>query len=340
LIGGSIALALKAQGWFGAGDDLVAERVAEALELGIIDEAGLGDPAITFVASPAGSIATQAKRALDKTRGLVTDVGSVKAAIVTAVDDPRFLGGHPMAGSEQVGLTGSLSTMFDGAVWVLTPSSSTPDETISVVRRVISSFGTDLVVLSAERHDELVAMISHVPHLTAATLMRLATERSLEHRSLLRLAAGGFREMTRVAAGLPDNLVDIFPANHTAITGVLDDLIEALTDVREKVAAGDGDAIHSHLSEARSARINLPSTALDPSEMTEVRIPITDQPGELQRVLTLAGELDVNVYDIEIAHTAEGDRGVLIVVVSSSSSPLIEGGLIALGYRPRTRALS
>src|SRR5204862_3572985 len=125
------------------------------------------DAAITFVAVPVGSIPDAARDALARTAGYVTDVGSVKGTILDAVDDPRFVGGHPMAGSEQDGLDGADADVFEGAVWVLTPTVTTDDNAFAVVRTTVTAFGADVVALSPERHDTLVAVVSHVPHLAA-----------------------------------------------------------------------------------------------------------------------------------------------------------------------------
>ena len=114
-----------------------------------------------------------------------------------------------MAGSEQEGLIGADPAMFSDANWVLTPTEDTSDEAFKRIREVIISLGAEIVTLSPSRHDSLVAMVSHVPHLAAATLMGLAANRSEEHFAVLRLAAGGFRDMTRIAAGNPTIWPDI-----------------------------------------------------------------------------------------------------------------------------------
>jgi len=204
LIGGSIGLALVERGWHVSGDDLDPARVQRAISMGCVHAAGLDPTAeITIVATPVLAVADQVKRALAETDGVVTDVGSVKNSIAVAIDDPRFVGGHPMAGSELDGLDGADGTMFEGAVWVLTPTASTADTTFSAVAAVVNDLGAEVIALPPDRHDQVVAVISHVPHLTAATLMGLASERAEEHAALLRLAAGGFRDMTRIASGQP-----------------------------------------------------------------------------------------------------------------------------------------
>ncbi|NCZ90200.1 MAG: prephenate dehydrogenase/arogenate dehydrogenase family protein, partial [Actinobacteria bacterium] len=182
LIGGSLCAALGQRGWTVHGHDVDASRIGEAKEKGLISESGLDrDAEITFVATPVSATTDAVRDALAQTTGVVTDVGGVKAPVVSAVSDARFVGGHPMAGSELVGLAGADPDLFVGATWVLCPSSSTADASFEKVASVVKELGAEIVALDALRHDELVAIVSHLPHLTAATLMGLASERSQEH---------------------------------------------------------------------------------------------------------------------------------------------------------------
>lgn len=341
LIGGSIGLALKAQGWHVTGTDRDPGRAVRALELGALDEIGNDTSAsIVFLAVPVSGVADAARRALaSNLSAVVTDVGSVKAPIVSAVDSDRFVGGHPMAGSEQEGVEGADATLFDGAVWVLTPTEQTDSDALVLVRDVVSSLGAQVLALPPERHDELVAVVSHVPHLTAASLMVLAAEGAEESSALLRLAAGGFRDMTRIAAGHPGIWPDICADNRDAIVATLDRLRAALDDVRSVVASGDRDGLLTMLERARRARVNLPARAVQAEDLVEVRVPVPDRPGVLAEVTTLAGELAVNIHDLEIAHSAEGDRGVLVLVVDAASVEVLRGALFARGFRMSAVAL-
>jgi prephenate dehydrogenase len=341
LIGGSIALALRERGWHVTGDDLDPARVERALTLRAIDAGGCDpDARITFVATPVVAVADQVKRALAETSGLVTDVGSVKGGITAAIEDPRFVGGHPMAGSELEGLDVADASMFEGAVWVLTPSPTTADSTFSQVAAVVAELGAEVIALPAERHDQLVAVISHVPHLAAATLMELASDRSEEHVALLRLAAGGFRDMTRIASGHPAIWLDICAENRPAILSALDGLIEGLASMRDVVDRDDRSALHDRLQRAREARANLPGRVIQPNELAEVRIPIPDRPGAAAEVFTLAAELGVNIANFEVVHSAEGNRGVAVVLVDAAMAELYRGGLMARGYRPAVQRLA
>jgi prephenate dehydrogenase len=253
--------------------------------------------------------------------------------------DPRYVGGHPMAGSELEGIDGARADLFEGATWVLTPVEGTDDAAYAAVRAVITSFGADVVSIPPDRHDSMVAVVSHVPHLTAATLMRLADESSTEHRALLRLAAGGFRDMTRIAAGHPGIWPDICAENRTAIVDELDRLVDALTEVRDVVAKSDRSELVGMLEQARAARVALPARYAKPDAVAEVRVPIPDRKGVLAQITTLATELDVSILDIEIAHSAEGPQGVLIVLVEAELGPRLVDGLVAEGFRPSLRHL-
>ena len=341
LIGGSIAAGLRQRGWRVAGDDADASTIDAAVERGVIDAPGLDEQAeITFVAVPVLAVAEQVKRALSETSGVVTDVGSVKVPVAEACDDARFVGGHPMAGSELDGLDGADPEMFNGAVWVVTPQVHTDDLTLTRVTSVLRVLNAEVVALTPSHHDQVVAVVSHVPHLAAATLMQLAVGRAEEHAPLLRLAAGGFRDMTRIAAGRPDIWLDICVENRNAIVDALDELIGGLRDVRDRVEAHDRDGLRTMLASAREARTNLPGRVAHPEDLVEVRIRIPDRAGAAAEVFTLAADLGVNIANFEVVHLAEGNRGVAIVLIDAASADVFRGGLIARGFKPSFAALS
>jgi prephenate dehydrogenase len=340
LIGGSIALALRQRGWHVSGVDHDEVRAQRALDVGAIDRVGYDPEAeISFVATPVGGIPTAVREALAASPGVVTDVGGVKASVVAEIGDARFVGGHPMAGSEQEGVDGATADLFEGAVWVLTPAPDTDPTAFTLVRSVVAAFGAEVVEVTPERHDQLVAVVSHVPHLTAAALMSLAATRAEEQRGLLRLAAGGFRDMTRIASGHPGIWPDICATNRIAIVEALDELVGSLSSVRDMVDATDGAALLDVLDGARRTRNSLPARSVRPGELVEIHVPVKDQPGELSGITTLATDLDVNIYDIEIDHSAESARGRLVLVVSASMAERFVGGLMARGYHPTSHHL-
>ncbi len=340
LIGGSLGLALRERGWHVTGDDVDAARAARALQLGALDAVGTDPEAeMTFVATPVGSIVGAARAALAG-GGVVTDVGGVKATVVADVDDPRFVGGHPMAGSDLDGVEGADAGLFEGATWVLTPTLETDSDAYTRVRAVVRSLGAEVVALPPDRHDSLVALVSHVPHLAAASLMSLASQGAEEHAAVLRLAAGGFRDMTRVAASHPANWLDVCTENREAILDGLDRLVEALGDMRERVAGGDRQALRLALEQARDARIKLPSRLDRPGDLIEVRVPVPDRPGVLADVTTLLAELDVNIENLETVDSPEGPSGVLLLVIAAAAEPRVRRALAERGYRPARRHLS
>jgi len=340
LVGGSLAVGLRQRGWRVHGDDARSATLERAVELGVIDAGGLAaDAAITFVAVPVMVIAEAVKRALAETNGLVTDVGSVKAPVCAECHDPRFIGGHPMAGSELDGLDGADGDMFNGAIWVLTPTEETDDRALAVISGIVRELGAEVVALTAERHDQVVAVVSHVPHLAAATLMQLASDRAEEHAALLRLAAGGFRDMTRIASGHPDIWLDICAQNRPAIVAALDGLIDRLSDIRQVVDEDDRDGLEAALASAREARTNLPGRIAHPENLAEVRIPIPDRTGAAAEVFTLAADLGVNIANFEVVHLPESNRGVAVVLVDATTSDVFKGGLIARGFKPAVTPL-
>lgn len=340
LIGGSVAAALTERGWSVSGIDGDARRCDDARARGLIADVGLDpDAVLTIVATPVSSIAEWVRRALAETSGLVTDVGSVKAPIAVAVGDERFIAGHPMAGSELQGLDGADAQLFRGAVWVLTPSATTSDDTFERVANVVRSLGAEVLVLRPEEHDRLVAVTSHLPHLTAATLMSLADERADDHAAVMRLAAGGFRDMTRVASGHPTIWLDICRENRDAIVDAVDAMVAGLTKMRRIVAESDDSALLEVLRTAREARANLPGRVRELADVVELRIPIPDRAGAAAEVFSLAAELGVNTANFEVVHSVEGDRGILVMVVAASDADLFRGGLRARGFKAVVAAI-
>ena len=338
LIGGSVGLALRERGWHVSGVDTGDGVADRAVELGALTVGGVdADADLVVVATPVHAAARVIGEVLTSGRWrpdvVITDVGSVKGPLLAAIDHPYFVGGHPMAGSEQVGVEGASGDLFVGATWVLTPTAATDPDAYAQVRSVLADLGADVVALAPDQHDALVAVVSHVPHLTAAALMDLAAGLGQEHAALLQLAAGGFRDMTRIAAGQPSIWPDICEDNAEAIVATLDLLIEALGGMRRRVADHDHDSLLQILERAAAARRVLSDRAPLPEEMVEVRIPVPDRPGVIAEVTVLAAELGINILDLEIAHSVDGDRGVLVLLVDHLSAPTLLATLADRGYR-------
>ncbi|HEY7135852.1 MAG TPA: prephenate dehydrogenase, partial [Acidimicrobiia bacterium] len=344
LIGGSVGLAMARAGIEVVGYDRDPARTQRAKELGVVNEvasslrdAVQGADAVV-AAVPVGAIPAVVVDALDAGAPVVTDVGSVKAPVVVEVERtrpelaPRFVAGHPMAGSEQDGLDGADADLFEGAMWVLTPTERTDPDAYQALRALVVRLGAEVVAVSPEQHDALVAVVSHVPQLAASTLMNVANRGNDEHSVLLRLAAGGFRDMTRIASSHPAIWPDICLANRDAIVGALDRYLDELTRVRAIVAAGDRTDLLELLESARAARRNLPTGIPADTTMFELRIPVPDREGVIAEVSTLAARFAVNISDLEIAHSLEGRSGVLVLVVAERGLDAFEHALAEHGY--------
>ncbi len=325
MIGGSIAARLREQHWRVTGNDVKQDRIDEAMRRGIIESAGDGaDADITVIATPVSAVVAEVAAALGRSKGVVTDVASVKSPVHASIVDPRFVGGHPMAGSELSGLDGVNADLFDGATWVIT----SPLDALStqLVCEMVETLGARPLSLTPIAHDDAVATISHVPHLLAAVLMTSATSSDVEKDSRggpspLQLAAGGFRDMTRIAAGDPNLWADIVVANGAAIDSQLLRITDALAALREYVRRGERVALCNLLQQARVARQELPTRSHPTRRFAIVRVGIPDRPGAIGSVLHAFIDRRVNVENLEIVHDPKGDRGTLLVTIPESSAP-------------------
>ncbi len=337
LIGSSVALALAESGWSVSGTDLDDRVVEAARTAGVISDTELGeDVDLVVIATPAGvvaSVATDVLARVTKSTVIVTDVAGVKSAIVAEVSDPRFLAGHPMAGSELRGLAGARADLFRECTWVLTPTSATRPETYTALHGFLRELGANVVAVRADDHDRLVAVASHVPHLLAGALMNEASRVAEQDAVLLQLAAGGFRDMTRVAAGDPTMWPDVLFENREAISQSLEALEGRLAALRAALIGDDHATIAADLVNAASARRQLPGRALDSEHLAYLRVAVSDQPGVLAAVTMAASEMLVNIYDIEIAHGIEGSSGTLLLAVDAQQADLFSRTLSERGFQ-------
>jgi len=337
LIGASVALALTKAGWTVTGSDLDADVVNSARASHVIIDDVIGpETELVVIATPAGAVAAVANEVLDTLQSptvIVTDVAGVKGAIVADVRDPRFLGGHPMAGSELRGLKGARDDLFNGCTWVLTPTDETQPALYSALHGILREIGANVVAVSTEDHDRLVALASHVPHLLAGALMNEATDAAEQDAVLLQLAAGGFRDMTRIAAGDPAIWPDILFENKSAIIQTITSLQVRLDSLRAALDAGVRATVEESLRTASEARRKLPGRALSSENLAYLRVVISDQPGSLATVTRAASELLINIYDIEIAHGIEGVGGTLLLAVDANDARRLADALDALDFK-------
>ena len=361
LIGGSIAAALKRlpDAPTVVGIDVDAAGLAFAMGAGFIDEASLVDePSALAWLSDDGVdlvvLATPARCAVDWLRrlgdsgfqGVVTDVASTKSGVVAAAnaalpDPSRFVGGHPMAGSERSGVTAARADLFDGAYWLLTPARDTDPDVYSSMHALVSAIGARVISVDAASHDEAVAIVSHVPHVTAAALVGLAAAHSGERGELMRLAAGGFKDTTRIAAGSADLWTGICLDNATALTDGLAELRERLATFESLVRGRDAEAIRAWLDSAAEVRRTLPAQWVPATaRLAELAVPMLDRPGVVAEITGAVSRAGGNIEGIDIDHQSEDTAVLVLVLTDEGDLDGLVGDLRSRGYEPRLSPLA
>jgi prephenate dehydrogenase len=360
LIGGSIAAGARARepAPLVRGVDTDADALGEALEHGVLDEAATPDVALergwfrggqrdlVVLATPVEAAIEWIGRLADSGyQGVVTDVASTKRAVVDAAADRlgsgvSFVGGHPMAGSERSGVAAARPDLFKGAYYVLTPSADSDMHAYRMLHTFVSGLGARVVSVDPATHDEAVAVVSHVPHMAASALTNLAARHAGERGVLLRLAAGGFKDMTRIAAGSPELWTGIAMDNREALLAGLDRLDTVLGEFRELLEAGDEDGMRAWLEEAAAVRRDLPAQWVPATTaLTEVSIPVQDRPGVISEVATAVSSSGCNIEDIEIDHQSEDTAYLRLVLTDEGDCAGLIEALEDRGFEPESRAL-
>lgn len=361
LIGGSLAAAAKRLDAppLVLGIDTDVEALAYALDNGIVDAAlapddllasgrfgPSGDIELVVLATPA-SYAEEWLERLSSAgyRGLVTDVASTKSGVLDAASrvlgsGAMFVGGHPMAGSELSGVQAARPDLFDGAYYILTPTDSTDPEAFRRLHTFISSLGARVITVEPAEHDRAVAIISHVPHVTASALVDLAKAHAGEGDELLRLAAGGFKDTTRIAAGSPDLWTGICLDNAEALSQGIEELRDVLGEFAARVRARDAEGIRDWLERAADVRRALPSQWVPATAaLWELLIPMIDRPGIVAEVTSSVGRAGCNIEAIEIDHQSESSAVLVLVLTDEGDHPQLVRDLEKRGFEPSLRSL-
>jgi len=361
LIGGSMAASLGrlADKPVIVGIDTDAEALAYAVEHGILAQAALPDSAeaaawlgpdgvdLVVIATPARRAASWLERlGASGFRGAITDVASTKAGVLAAAgvalaDPSRFVGGHPMAGSERSGVTAARGDLFDGAYWLLTPTHDSDPDVFSAVHALVSSVGARVISVDAEAHDEAVAIVSHVPHVAAAALVDLAAAHAGERGELMRLAAGGFKDTTRIAAGSADLWTGICLDNAAALVDGLEELRERLGGFEALVRARDADSIRAWLEGAAEVRRSLPAQWVPATaQLTQLAVPMLDRPGVVAEITSAVSRAGCNIEGIDIDHETEDSAVLVLVLTDEGDQALLVSDLVRRGYEPRVKPLA
>lgn len=220
-----------------------------------------------------------------------------------------------MAGSERSGIDASDGTLFQGATWLLTPTSTSDHQAFNDLARLLRMLGARVLAVEPGVHDRLVAVASHLPQALASVLMAFVADAAdAGDSAVLHIVAGGFRDVTRVAASDPNLWVEILSHNREAVLGAIDGFQARLGDLRDAVERGRWGEVGDLLGRARQARRSLPRKEIQ-GVLVDLVVPVPDQPGALARVTTALGEAGVNIEDLSMRHASEGRRGAMVVAV-------------------------
>jgi len=329
LIGTSVGLAAhRAGGWTVAGWDPDSAALAVAAERGAIDRAAgsvedaVGDAQLALVAAPVAQLGAQVTAVLEASpeECTVTDVGSTKQAVVDAAGgSPRFVGGHPMAGSEAEGPAHARAELFEGATWFLTPSAQTDAERYRALHGFVAALGAVPVAVDPQAHDRLLALTSHLPHALANLLLNQVGANRVEGYEPLASAGGSLRDMTRIAGANPRVWMDIFLENADALRGALAEHRRRVEQLEAALDAGDAGFVARWIGEAATLRRQLLGASyVGEGEPHRLLVRIPDRPGVFAGVTQALGAARINIEDFAFRHESPERGGVLTLVVTGA----------------------
>jgi len=321
LLGTSVALAARragvgsVRGWDSDPATLRESAVERATSLAD----AVAGAELVVVSVPVGAVVPIVRDTLAAApEATVTDVGSTKR-VLAAVEDPRFVAGHPLAGGATGGPARASADLFDGAIWFLTPSPVAESERVDLVERFVAAVGARTVRLDPAEHDRLLAVTSHLPHALANLLMRAAARAG---EDALGYAGASLREMTRVAGANPSIWADIFVDNGDLIASALGELGNELAEIERALRGGERDTIEAWIGESATARTRMLEYAYrtEAKMLNRIRVRVPDKPGVLARITQTLGAAGINIEDFELRHVSPEYGGVLVILVSGGDN--------------------
>lgn len=355
LIGGSLALSLKdlEDDYIITGYDTQTETLNIASSKNIIHRVAgsykdaAEDADLIIIATPVSKIVEVINSIKDylKKGAIITDVGSAKKNIVKKVtkllpEGVYFIGGHPMAGSENEGILSASPDLFRNAFYILTPTDTTTSEPLLTLHTLFSRIGSKVITIDPGEHDENVALISHLPHILSTNLIELIDSKQKKLKNLFKLCAGGFRDMTRIAASNPKMWVDISMENREELVKAIDEYIGYLQEFRSRLENNDEKFIKNHYLVARKARSNLPKfVEKDISKLYEVKVSIPDRAGVLRDITLAISSAGINIEDISIFHSTEFSSGGIlkVLVQGEKAGEIAKKAIEAAGFEVSTK---
>lgn len=269
LIGGSLALALRQAGVV---DEVIGigrgrANLDKALELGIVDRVtcdpcqGVAEADLVFMATPVttlGPLAAQVLPAM-KPGAILTDGGSVKGEVIAAIEPLvpagiHFVPGHPIAGTENSGAEAAFATLYQGRRCILTPTAQASADAVEVVRRMWLLAGSEVVVMDADKHDRILAAISHLPHMVAYALVNAVGTCDRFEENILKYSAGGFRDFTRIASSDPTMWRDIALTNQAALLEMVEQFETSLAELKDDIRRGEGERLFEFFQRSKQLR--------------------------------------------------------------------------------------
>jgi prephenate dehydrogenase len=269
LIGGSLALALKEAGAVGhvVGIGRGLPNLETAMRLGVVDsfsqslDKGVVDADVVFLATPVQALGAVAKQAMPylKSGAIITDGGSVKRAVINAIEpqlreDIQFVPGHPIAGTENSGAEAAFATLYHNRRCILTPTERTSGEAMECISRMWQLVGSQVVVMEVEKHDRVLAAISHLPHMVAYALVNAVGAYDRYDENILEYSAGGFRDFTRIASSDPTMWRDIALTNREALLEMMGQFETFFTELKEDISLGSGERLFEFFRRSKQSR--------------------------------------------------------------------------------------
>lgn len=326
LIGGSIGLAARdcVEGAEVVGFGRSPERLERARELGAIASAAatledaLDGADACFCCAPVGALGDQIAAALAAAGEdcVVSDVGSIKGGVVEALEDRRFVGGHPIAGAETAGVEHARADLFQGATWYLTPTERSSGILFERLHRLVAALGARPVAIDADSHDRLLATVSHLPHVLANVLVTQAAGALGEEEEALPRVGPSFRDATRVAGASSSIWTDIYVANRAAIAGEVEAAADRLREAAATLRSADREAIEAWNERAADSRRRLLEADLAGGEVHELRLTVPNRPGIVAEVALALGKAGVNIVDMALAPAADMRSGAITLWIS------------------------
>ena len=335
LIGGSLAMAIKNNNTdIVIGYDTNKDTVDYAFQQEIIDkkcfdlESFASQSDLIILAAPISQtigLLRQLDNVAFENEVVITDVSSVKGTVIEAAENLKntqitFIGGHPMAGSHKTGIVAAKEHLFENAIYCLTPSSAEVENEIELIKDVLKGTKSNFLILNPEEHDEMTSVISHFPHLIASSLVHQAKKWEQVHAYLPELAAGGFRDITRIASSNPKMWQDIFSHNNHKISRLLQEWINEMVTLKEFLDKDKTASMIKYLEEAKNYRDGLGTDTKTRGALPsfyDIYVDIKDKPGSIAKVAQLLATNNISLRNIRILEIRDNIDGALRLTVFS-----------------------